>query len=476
VGFDRSGANQRAVSPLSLSACDLPGIRGPARCGTFEVFENRTAKTGRKIKLRLVVLSASERTPASDVVFVMHGGPGAAATDLIDQANIGFLSGLRGNHDLVFVDQRGTGKSNGLDCDVGDDPADLKTFYGDLFPLEKIRACRQQLEVIADLRMYTTPIAMDDLDDIRAALGYQKINLVGVSYGTIAAQAYMRQHPEHVRAVLLAGVATPAIKQPLLFARAAQHALDLLFEDCAADRVCHGAYPDLAQEFTQVLARFNKGPIEIEVGNPANARMERVLLARGNFAERIRLMLYTTGSARFVPLIIHRAYENDYSAFASAAVAANVGGGIARGMYFTVTCSEGVPFISEQELASETRGTFLGEYRVRVHREACKLWPRGAVQESFIEAVRSPAPVLMISGELDGATPPWFGESAAKYLPNGHQLKIRNYGHQVDSPCVWKIISAFVDKGTADGVDTSCTESIRRPPFATERSNETTGF
>ncbi|HEY6972575.1 MAG TPA: alpha/beta hydrolase [Candidatus Angelobacter sp.] len=466
VAFVRSD-RQTPASPLALSPCNLPGVAGPARCGTYEVFEDRAAKSGRKIKLHLVVLSAQRTTPAKDAVFLLSGGPGTAATQLIGEAgSLGPLSGMRSNHDMVFVDQRGTGSSNPLKCDIGDDPEDLESFFGELFPVQKIKACRQKLDSIADLRMYTTPMAMDDLDDVRAALGYDKIDLVGASYGTIAAQVYMRQHPDHVRAALLVGVASPGIKQPLLFPKAAQRALDLLFQDCDADSACHAAYPNLSDEFRQVLARFDKGPIQVELVNPKTHEKQQVLLARGNFVEHLRLLLYTTGSGRFVPLIIHRAYQNDYAPFQSAALAMNAGGDIARGMYFTVTCSEGVPFISDQELVSETQGTFVGEYRVLVHREACKQWVRGAVPASFIEPVKSSAPVLMISGELDGSTPPWFGESAVKFLPNGRQLRIRNYGHQMDSPCVWKIMNEFMEKGSADGLDTGCTAYIKRPSFA----------
>src|SRR5215831_18165667 len=144
AGFARTDRGQPPASPLSLTSCNLPGGAGPARCGTYEVFEDRSAKTGRKIKLHLVVLSGLEAPAAADPVFVFHGGPGGAATDWVDETRFGFLAGLRKNHDLVFVDQRGTGSSNGLHCDVGDDPEDLQDFFGELFPVEKIRACRQK--------------------------------------------------------------------------------------------------------------------------------------------------------------------------------------------------------------------------------------------------------------------------------------------------------------------------------------------
>jgi pimeloyl-ACP methyl ester carboxylesterase len=352
-------------------------------------------------------------------------------------------------------------------CDIGDDPSNLPRFFGSLFPRDLVRDCREKLKKRADLRLYTTSIAMDDLEEVRAALGYREIDIVAASYGTIAAQAYMRQHPTSVRAVFLLGVATPGVKQPLLFAKAAQHAMDLLLEDCAADETCRAAFPDLRKEFAAVLARFKNGPVEAELLNPSNKHKESVQLSRDNFVERIRLLLYTTTFARFVPLIIHRAYENDFLPFETISVRYNPGALLARGMYMTITCSEGVPFITQAEMKLEAAGTFVGEGRTQSHMQACQEWPSGNAARAFINPVKSRLPVLMISGELDGSTPPWFARDAVKTLPNARQVGIRYYGHQLDSPCVWHILDQFIAKGSATELDLGCTGEIRRPPFAT---------
>jgi pimeloyl-ACP methyl ester carboxylesterase len=455
------------VAKLVLAPCDLPDL-DRARCGSYEVFEDRAVRAGRKLALHVVVLPALARRAAPDAVFWLHGGPGAAATQTAGAAHGGFLEGLRRDHDLVFVDQRGTGQSSPLACDLGDDPADLDVYFGPLFPPERVRACRAALEKGADLRLYTTPIAVDDIDDVRAALGYRKIDLVAASYGTIAAQVYLRRHPEHVRSVFLVGVATPGIKQPLPFARGAQHALDLLLEDCAADAVCAKAYPDLRRELDVVLARFDAGPLAVEMVDLRDRKPRRVALARASFVERLRLMLYTTTAAAFVPLVVHAAYQGDWLPFETLAVHNNPGAIVARGAYLTVTCSEGVPFISDAELAAETRDTFVGPERVRAHVAACRDWPRGAIPPTFLAPVRSGVPVLMFSGDADGSTPPWFGAAALRALAHGRQIVARHYGHQLESPCLWGILDEFVRKGSARGIDASCADEIRRPPFATE--------
>jgi pimeloyl-ACP methyl ester carboxylesterase len=254
----------------------------------------------------------------------------------------------------------------------------------------------------------------------------------------------------------------------LLFAKGAQYALDLTFKDCDADPTCHQAFPKLREEFQALLARFNSGDQEIKIVNPADNKPQIVKLTRANFTERLRLLLYTTTFARFVPLIIHYAYENDFLPFESVTTSYNPGAILARGLYLTVTCSEGIPFISEDDLKRESAGTFVGMERVRVHQQACALWSKGDVPQNFIDPVKSDLPVLMISGELDASTPPWWAESALKYLPNGRQVKIRYYGHQVDDPCVWNILNQFVEAGSAAKLDTSCADNIKRPPFATK--------
>jgi len=458
----------RKRAKVSLKACTGAIYGSNALCGTYEVREDRSTKGGRKLGLNIVVVPAQSATHAPDPVFWLHGGPGAAATDLARGGSGGLLENVRDTRDLVYVDQRGTGGSNPLHCDFNDDPNDLSAFFGELFPLEKVRACRRKLENVANLKLYTTPVAMDDLDEVREGLGYDKINVVGGSYGTFAAQIFMRQHPEHIRTVFLAGVAPPNIKQPLLFPRAAQLALDETFKDCAADADCHKSFPGIEEEFEKVLARFDKGPVSVELLDPRSKERVQIKLPRGNFVERLRLDLYSTDSARLVPYLIHRAYEGDYVPFEALAVNPSVGGGVARGMYMTVTCSEGVPFITEEDLARETKNTFVGEYRVRVHMEACKEWPHGDIPNNYTELVKSDLPVLMISGEADGASPPWYGEAAVKNFPKGRQVKIPHYGHQTNGPCVAGIFKAFIEKGSAEGIDTSCAVETRRPPFATE--------
>ena len=377
---------------------------------------------------------------------------------------------LRRGRDLIFIDLRGTGDSHQLQCNSGTDDSTAQRYFLDIFRPESIRACREALSKIADLPNYTTPMALADLDEVRVALGYDKINLYGVSWGTLTALQYLRRHSEQVRTATLAGVSTPKTKLPLHFARGAQHAIDRLIEDCAGDEGCRTAFPKLKEEFSSVLHALDAGPVQFDFAHPITKSMESVQLSRGTYVERLRLMLYDHGTAALIPLLIHHAAQNNWTVFAK--VATRLAGassfGIALGSYFTVTCSESVPTITEEEIDRETNGTFMGEYRTRRHQDACRQWPRAEITPEYYRPVESNVPVLMLSGELDPATPFEFGREAVKFLANGLQVILRNTPHNYRSQCATNLIAEFIDKGSVQKLITTCAERIRRPRFLTE--------
>lgn len=461
-----SGAPVTSRSPgrLALHTCEVPGIPEGGRCGAFRVHENRTATAGREIALNVVVLPAtgpSRREP----VFWLEGGPGGAATSAIGPVSQQYLRGVRSDRDLVFVDQRGTGRSNPLECDLGDSPADLDRYFGPLFPLDLVRACREKLERIADLTQYTTSVAADDLDDVREALGYSTINVAGASYGTQAALVYMRRHREHVRSAFLVGVAPPDFRLPLPFARAAQHALEMTLSDCAFDRSCHAAFPDVRREFDAVLARFDRGPVQVSMTDPANGRPRRVTLTRESYVEHVRLQLYHTFGARMIPLVVHEAFLGNFVPFQRATSSHP---SMARGMYLSVTCSEDTPFITETDIVQQTRGTFLGDRRIRAHVAACAEWPHARVPRAFLDPVTSDVPTVLYSGEADGSTPPWVADAAARFLSNGRLIRVPHTGHQISGPCGWDLMRDFINRPVPGELDAACVNGALRPPFVTD--------
>jgi pimeloyl-ACP methyl ester carboxylesterase len=186
------------------------------------------------------------------------------------------------------------------------------------------------------------------------------------------------------------------------------------------------------------------------------------------------MMLYDRAPASLIPLLVHRAYQGDFRPFILAALpqARAIYQSLSLGMYFSVTCSESVPFITEKDIRRETDATFLGDYRVRVHQRACREWPQAMVPGQFTSAVKSNAPVLLLSGEVDPASPHWLGVEVARHLPNSLQATIPHGGHGYFSACISGITAEFLSKGSARGLNISCLQGVRRPPFVTNLPKE----
>ena len=465
-----SAVKQAPGNPLVLKDCQPPNIPGPAKCGTLEVYENRATKKGRKISLNILVLPATSDKREPDPFVYFAGGPGSAATE--DARGIAHaFANVRKHRDLLFVDQRGTGASHPLDCKFYD-AADTQSYFGYFFPLADVRKCRTELEPKADLKLYTTTIAMDDMDEVRAALGYEKLNLFGASYGTRAALTYLKRYPQRVRTALLQGVSPTNQFLPGDFAQQTERALQGVLSECVADEKCNAAFPDIKAKAQAVLAQLIKGPVEVEVQKPNTSERVKVKLSRDLAAEAIRYMLYTPRPAGYVPLTIHLASQGNFVPLAQSALRyrINLVGTGSNGMYLSITCAEDLPWIKPGEGERLAANTFLGDYRLRQQREACALWPRAEIERDYPEPVRADVPVLILTGEWDPVTPPANAATVAKTLPNSLNLVIPSGAHGLDGlegmDCVDRIIDEFVERGTTKGLDSACVKNIRRAGFA----------
>lgn len=458
-----------AKATVELKPCKPQNIQGDAKCGTLEVFENRATKKGRKIKINILVLPATGPQREPDALFYFAGGPGSAATeDAAGMAQI--LANVRQRRDLVFVDQRGTGQSNPLNCELFNS-ADPQSYFGFFLPLEDVRKCRAQLEPKADLTLYTTNIAMDDLDDVRAALGYEQINLYGGSYGTRAALVYLRRHPKHVRTVILHGVAPTDQFMPRNFPQDAERALQGVLSECEADEACSKAFPQVKQDAQRVLEQLLQSPAKAEVQLRQSKDKVTLKLNRDLAAEAIRYMLYSPNGARRVPLYLHLAAEGNYAPLAQAAFSfrQNLVATGSNGMYLSVTCAEDLPFVKAEEAKQIGANTFLGSYRYDQQSAACELWPRATIDSKYTEPVRSDKPVLILTGEWDPVTPPSQGDAVAKTLLNSLHIVVNDGAHGLGGlqgmDCLDRLLTQFVERATVKDLDTNCTKNIKRNGF-----------
>jgi pimeloyl-ACP methyl ester carboxylesterase len=471
AAFAAADSPASSSTRLTLSPCTVPGVSGQARCGTFSVYENRATRRGRKIALKVVVLPATGPDRMADPIVWFAGGPGGSATE--DAAGLAAsVKDMLRRRDLVLIDQRGTGGSHPLHCVLFRPPEDPQSYLGDFFPESAVRDCRRELERDADLTQYTTSIAMDDIDDVRAALGYPRVNLLGGSYGTRAALVYIRGHAARVRTAILVGAVPTSIRMPLAFPRTAQRALDGVLGDCAMDPECRAAFPNVRTEARAVLDQLSESPARVEIRDRLSGSAKTVTLSRDLAAEAIRYMMYDPSSADQLPAVLHQASLGNLNPLAERALFSRremVAGG-SNGMYLSVTCAEDVPWIAPGEGERAAAGTFLGDYRLRQQRAACSLWPRGKVPAGYARPVHGKTPVLIVSGAWDPVTPPSDGSAVAKSLSRSLHVIVPHGGHGFEglegAECLDQLFGEFVDRGTTRGLDTACVGRIKRKGFA----------
>ena len=468
-------ANKIEPRPCEVSGTK-PDTKEKVLCATFEVFENRAARRGRKIPINIVVFPATGQDKAPDPLFYIPGGPGSSATEDAPYVAAGFAK-IRERRDLVFVDQRGTGGSNPLNCTFFDDK-DPQSYLGHWNPPDQVRKCRAELETKADLKLYTTSIAVDDLDAVRAGLGYDKINIIGGSYGTRATQEYVRRHGDHVRAIILQGVSLTSQFMPRDFPQDTERALNGVLGECAADVECHKAFPDIQADKKKVLERLLSGPVEADVKFPEGSdKTTRVRLSRDLAAEAVRYMLYQTSGGSRLPLFLHAAAEGNFTPLAQAALfyRQNIVRSGAGGLYLSITCAEDLPWIKSGVGERNGENTFLGDYRLRQQREDCSLWPRGKVRAGYPLPLISQVPALILTGQWDPVTPPRYGDRAAEFLSNSLHIVVPSGGHGFNGlegfDCIDELIADFIASGTVKGLNTSCVKSIHRNGFLLKFQN-----
>ena len=444
---------------ITLEDCAITSPTGrqfDAKCGTLSVPEDRSNPSGRQIHLNIAVFPAINREPKPDPLFLLAGGPGQSAVEAFP-VMLGLLFNIHQERDIVLVDQRGTGKSNPLQCLGPEDEA-----LDEEQALVKLESCPEKLD--ADPRFYTTEIAMTDLDEVRAALGYESINIYGASYGTRAALTYLRMFPDHVRTVTLDAVVDPNFVMFMDAAQDGQAALETFFTRCEEDDACHATFPDLRSEFNSLLSRVDGNSPEITIPHPLTNKPVDLTVSRVLVTNMVFNTLYVPELVATLPLAIHEAYANEnYVPLISQALL--VDAGLYDGMFYAVTCTEDAPLISSGEAEKHSKGSVFGNRTVDFA-AVCTSWQKGSVSPAFREPVTSNIPVLILSGSADPITPPWHAEKVAESLSNELHLVFKGMGHgNLSNLCSSGIFEKFIETASIQGLDTTCVDKVQPPPF-----------
>ena len=463
----------RAQADAVTTSCRVPGLANEVRCGVLRRPLDAARPVGPQIDIHFMVVPAVARRRLPDPVFLLAGGPGQSAIALAP-AVLPLFARLNNRRDIVFVDQRGTGRSAPLDCEdrrhasLGE-PADLAA------QLAQLRLCLTRLSTTSpltsadDLRFFTTAIAMQDLDAVRARLGAERINLVGASYGTRAALEYARQFPDRLRRSLLDGVAPPDMVLPTSGGVDTQAAFDAMLADCERSPACLRAHPTLRADWLALLASLPKPASAI---HPLTGRRETFTLDRDRVLGAVRGALYAPWLAAGLPQALGEAAQGRYEALLGLAdaLASRRGAMLAMGLHFSVLCAEDAPRMASVEAGTAAASAApFAEQAAMLYQRACAFWPRGTVPEAYYKIPVASAATLLLSGGLDPATPPRHADRVARALgPKARQVTVANAGHGLmGMGCVREVMFRFIDAAedsAALAVDASCVADLPRPP------------
>lgn len=442
---------------------------GRVECGYVTVSSWQRDAPRDRARLAVVVLRSTGDAPAPDPIIHLAGGPGGDSIPIAEWAMTSSEAWavLRSRRDLVFFDQRGTGRSAPPVCQRLEGA--LWSVERDVIGLEArtrarveaVSACRAEMERAGvDPSAFTVLESARDVETIRTALGYGAANLYGSSYGTLLALVTAGTYPEGTRALVLDGVWPPDQSFWTNLIGAYAGALSRTFEICEASTTCRERFPDPEEDFYSLLEAYAADPARLAL------RGERfddpIVLDGQQLAELMHQGLYDPDFAAVLPLLVDALSTRDTDLLKVVVLMRELlveeepTGWL---LNFGVHCSSSVPLAPPESIA---RSRALHP-RLAAHFEepwrpaACEAWRVPEAPSAALAAARSDAPALFFSGGLDPVTPPPLARAALAGLPRGTHVVFPALSHVVveRSPCAQNIVRAFLDRPT-EPVDTSC--------------------
>ncbi len=452
-----------AAPEADRTSCRISGISSEVFCGSVARALD-PANPRVTIDVHYVVIPARARNKKQDALFFFAGGPGQSAIKVAPQVSAMF-SRFTNFRDIVLIDQRGTGKSANLECKRDERMMSLDEMLAMNRNPSRMRECKDEIEKRPHgmLAFYTTTLAMQDADAVRAKLGYEKINIAGVSYGTRAVLEYARLFPQRVRRALIDGVAPPDMVLPASASADNQAALDALIKSCELNAGCAKSYPNLRRDWRALMDAPSRS---VKALNPMTGREDTVTLDRVALTGLVRGPLYVPAIAAGLPHAISEAAAGRWTPILG--LATMMGGatsGMSWGMHFSVLCSEDHPRIAQSK---EVAGIDFGEHFAAMYRAVCADWPKAVIDPAYYTVPSAQFPVLVLSGGADPVTPPRHGEHVAQKLgANAQHVVVPEAGHGVIGiGCMTDLVFKFFDVKTdaeAMKLDAKCVTEIPRP-------------
>lgn len=416
----------------------------------------------RIITLSVARIQSRAGQAEDDPVTILAGGPGQSAMESWPQIQAAFYPVLA-KRDIYLIDQRGTGSSVRLDCPTP--PADLE-LNPDLEQVSTDAALCYESQRIPT-QWFTTSVAVRDLDSVRSALGVERWNLYGVSYGTRVALHYLRRYADRTRSVILDAVVAPQKPIGPEIPLHAQHSLDALLKRCKQDSGCAEAFPDLHNKTRALFQSLRDNPRTVQYENISLGALSSMEFNDQHLAATVRLLSYSSyGTAILPSMLFDAAVNNNLAPFARQAAMqiSQLDGAIATGMHAAVICTEDAPYIDSMANRGELENTYLGDFIVDAMVASCRQWPMGVIDDDFHKPVDSDIPVLALSGGVDPITPPDYAALAIELLSNATHIVNPHQGHtQAPLGCMPSIMFQFIDNADPKALNVECLERLSPP-------------
>jgi pimeloyl-ACP methyl ester carboxylesterase len=469
-----------AYEPVFESA-DCPVYVPPGanvECGYLVVPEDRSQTDSPQVRLAVAIIRSTNPAPQPDPIFYLEGGPGGIAMNSLETW---INQGFHAQRDVIVLAQRGTAYAEpSLDCpEIGDW---TRRYMGsaEATMRSQLLICRRRLvDEGVSLSMYNSAANAADVNDLRRTLGYDQINLLGISYGTRLALTTMRDFPQHIRSVVLDSTYPPHVDSFAEHAANTVRAFDALFAGCAADAACNAAYPNLDQTFYRLVNNLNEQPAMVEIVNFTSGDTTTVPVYGDDLIDLFFLLMYDTEAIRYLPQIISDIDQGYYDLLTMlvqlefemyGTSSPGMGDGFSEGMFYSVQCYEEMPFANDDQIESALEDhPNLQQYfadRFELDETLCRIWRVGEADPLENEPVESPISTLILAGEYDPVTPPRWGRQAAETLSNNYFYEFPGTGHGVSilGGCPTSITLSFLDNPTS-APDTSCMAGLNGPDF-----------
>lgn len=441
--------------------CYIEGLSDRLRCGYIIVNENPNEPNGQKINIHYAVIPAVKNIYPNQAFLAIAGGPGQSAIDNAPLFNNTFAR-IRETRDILLIDQRGTGRSNILKCPEDKSVSPLLMNEGNFDTIAETNKCLAAID--GDVTQYTSTAALKDFEAVRISLGYDKLHIYGISYGTRMAQLYMREYAEAIATVTLDGV-VPMQQSVLAIGLAIDRAVDLLISECENLSRCQQQFPSLRKALATTEVELMLSPVKAQIFHPMTGQPTEFLLTHDKFLSVIRLALYSPTTRVLLPYAIHQAGEKNYQAVLGLYSLTMEGIDIAMGMHASVVCSEDIHRLST-DLSTELETSYMGRTMFTELSKVCSVWPSTKVDETFSAPISNNIPTLLLSGELDPATPPDWAILAMADMKNAKHLVAPHAAHGVAmQSCANRLVAQLVDEGSTAELDGDCLKEERPRGF-----------